>query len=246
MKSFFARSKMWTVMAVLATTFVAYQVVMGEEGAPPAGSGDVSFFAVAKNMTFMGYILIMVSIAGFALFLQCLAQIRPHLLRPPELAQELVSLCQEGNLEEAGNAAQSDDSMLGVVATAALSNIDRGKQSMQEAMQEAGDIESQKYIFRIGMLQLIGAVAPMLGLTGTTLGMIKTFAVIGKKADAVSPSDMAIGISEALICTFLGLMVAIPLIIGSYFLKGRLNQTTSEVANDVNEMIRASSPQENA
>jgi biopolymer transport protein ExbB len=180
------------------------------------------------------------------LFLQCLAQIRPHLLRPPELAQELVSLCQEGNLEEAGNAAQSDDSMLGVVATAALSNIDRGKQSMQEAMQEAGDIESQKYVFRIGMLQLIGAVAPMLGLTGTTLGMIKTFAVIGKKADAVSPSDMAIGISEALICTFLGLMVAIPLIIGSYFLKGRLNQTTMEVANDVNEMIRASSPQENA
>jgi biopolymer transport protein ExbB len=216
-------------------------VAWAEEGGE--AGGGVGFFTVAKNMSFMGYILLLLSIAGVALFLQAVVQIRGPILRPPGLAQELISLCEEGNLDEAASVAQSDTSMLGVIAAGTLGNFDRGKEAMQEAMFDSGEIEMNRFNFKIGILQLIGAVAPMLGLTGTTLGMIKTFAVIGVKADAVSPSDMAIGISEALVCTFLGLFIAIPLIAGAYFLKGKLTQTAMEIVNDVNEMIRASNPE---
>jgi len=216
----------------------------GEEGGGgSAASESVGFFSVAKNMSFMGYILLLLSITGVALFLQALVQIRGPVLRPPGLAQELISLCEEGNLDEAASVAQSDTSMLGVIAAGTLANFDRGKEAMQEAMFDQGEIEMNRYNFKVGILQLIGAVAPMLGLTGTTLGMIKTFAVIGVKADAVSASDMAVGISEALVCTFLGLFIAIPLIAGAYFLKGKLTQTAMEIINDVNEMIRASNPE---
>ena len=216
----------------------------GEEGGGGGGAAEgIGFFSVAKNMSFMGYILLLLSITGVALFLQALVQIRGPVLRPPGLAQELISLCEEGNLDEAASVAQSDTSMLGLIAAAALANFDRGKEQMQEAMFDQGEIEINRFNFKVGILQLIGAIAPMLGLTGTTLGMIKTFAIIGVKADAVSPSDMAIGISEALVCTFLGLFIAIPLIAGSYFLKGKLTQTAMEIINDVNEMIRASNPE---
>jgi biopolymer transport protein ExbB/TolQ len=49
---------------------------------------------------------------------------------------------------------------------------------------------------------------------------------------------MARGISIALICTFTGLMVAIPLLVIAFFLKARITQVMFEINNDCNEMIR--------
>jgi biopolymer transport protein ExbB len=197
-----------------------------------------SFMDMAKESGFMEYILLLTSITGVALFLQALVTIRAHLLRPPELAAELMQLVEEGNLDEAVDAAQADTSFLGAVAFATLSKANYGKESMESSMADAGEIEASKYLTKIGVLQLIAAVAPMLGLTGTTIGMIMTFAIIAVKADAVSAPDMARGISIALVCTFTGLMIAIPLLVGSFFLKARLMQTIYEISNDCNEMIR--------
>lgn len=200
---------------------------------------SVGFWAVAKEAGFMAYVLLAVSIAGVALGLQAFVQIKPHLLRPPSLANELLALVQEGNLDEAADAAQANgDTFLGAVASAALFNAQNGREAMESAASDAGEIEASKFLNRIGVLSMIAAVAPMLGLTGTTIGMIMTFAMIAAKADAVTASDMARGISEALVCTFVGLMVAIPLIALSFFLKAKLMQTIYEISNDVNELIR--------
>jgi biopolymer transport protein ExbB len=198
----------------------------------------VSLWNIAKHAGFMEWILIIVSIVGVALFLQALVTMRTILLRPPELANELLTRCEEGNVDEAVNVAQADNSFLGQVAFAALSKFQMGKEAMESAMNDQGEIEGQKYMNRIGALNLIAAIAPMLGLTGTTIGMIYTFGSIAQKADAVTASDMANGISIALICTFTGLMIAIPLLVGAFFLKGRLTAVILEISNDVNEMIR--------
>lgn len=197
------------------------------------------FLDMAKDSGLMEYVLLIVSIAGVALGLQALVSIRPHLLRPPQTASELITLCQEGNIDEALELAQSDNTFLGNVAAATLANSQHGKEAMESAMADAGELEAGKYISKIGTLGLIAAIAPMLGLTGTTLGMIKTFAVIAVKADAVTASDMARGISIALVCTFTGLMVAIPLLIVGFFLKSKLTHTIHEISNDVGEMVRA-------
>ena len=196
------------------------------------------FLDMAKDSGFMEYILLLVSIAGMALFLQALVVIRPHLLRPPHLSAELLQLVEEGNLEEALNISQADQTFLGVVATATLSKAEMGKEAMEGAMADAGEIEANKFMHKIGMLNLIAAIAPMLGLTGTTIGMIKTFGVIAVKSDAVTASDMAKGIAIALVCTFTGLMVAIPLLVGGFFLKARLTGVMHEISGDCNEMIR--------
>lgn len=198
-----------------------------------------SFFDLAKEGGFMEYVLLLVSIAGVALGLQAVVSIRPHLLRPPHTSTELIALCQEGNVDEALELAQSDNTFLGNVAAAALSNAQYGKDAMETAMADAGELEAGKYVNKIGILNLLAALAPMLGLTGTTLGMIKTFAIISVKADAVTASDMAKGISVALICTFMGLMVAIPLLSLGFYLKTRLTHTIHEISNDVGEMIRS-------
>lgn len=201
---------------------------------------------MAKDAGFMEYVILLVSIAGFALALQAIVTMRSHLLRPPGLSDELINLVQEGNMEGAIEAAQSDGSFLGAVAFATLSNAQMGKDAMEGAMADTGEMEAGKLLHKIGVLNLIAALAPMLGLTGTTVGMIQTFAVIAQHADAVTPSQMAKGIAVALVCTFTGLMVAIPLLAIAYFLKARITQIMLEISNDCNELVRIISSGEQA
>jgi len=92
---------------------------------------------------------------------------------------------------------------------------------------------------KVGQLQMIAAIAPMLGLTGTTVGMIETFTVMSAGGAEITADKMARGISIALICTFTGLMVAIPLLVIAFFLKARITQVIFEINNDCNEMARA-------
>ena len=91
---------------------------------------------------------------------------------------------------------------------------------------------------KIGTLNLIAAIAPMLGLTGTTVGMMATFSAMSAGGSEITPDKMAKGISIALVCTFTGLMVAIPLLVVSFILKTIVTKVIYEIVNDFNEMIR--------
>jgi len=225
------------VAACMMLLVTGVQVMAADAGG--AAKPHPSFLDTAKDAGFMEYILLLVSIAGFALGLQALVTLRAHLLRPPELAAELNNLVQEGNVEGAFDVAQGDNSFLGGVALATLSNAQFGKEAMEGAMADAGEVEGNKLMNKIGTLNLIAAIAPMLGLTGTTVGMIETFATMSAGGAEITADKMAKGISIALICTFTGLMVAIPLLVVGFFLKARVTQVMLEINNDCNEMIRS-------
>jgi len=218
----------------LALVFTAAGV-MAEEGGK---KGHVSMLDQMKDAGFMEYILLLTSVAGFALALQAMVTLRAHLLRPPELATELSNLVQEGNVEGAFDVAQGDNSFLGACALATLSNAQYGKDAMDSALADAGEVEGNKLMNKVNTLNMIAAIAPMLGLTGTTVGMIETFSAMAAGGAEITADKMAKGISIALICTFTGLMVAIPLLVIAFFLKTRLVQTILEVQNDCNELIR--------
>jgi len=230
------RAIRWREAAVVLG--VVLLAVNGSVLAEEAAKHQRTFLDTAKDAGFMEVILLLVSVAGFALALQALVTLRSHLMRPPELAAELRNLVEEGNVEGAFDAAQGDMSLLGQMALAVLSNAQNGKEAMEGAMNDSGAVESNKLMNKIGTLNLIAAIAPMLGLTGTTVGMIETFAAMSAGGAEVTADKMARGISIALICTFTGLMVAIPLLVIAFFLKSRVTQVIFEINNDCNEMIR--------
>ncbi len=76
----------------------------------------------------------------------------------------------------------------------------------------------------VGSLSLIAAITPLLGLTGTVLGMIASFRVIAAQGSVLRVEMLANGIWEALITTAAGLLVAIPVEIAYYYLEGRLDE----------------------
>ncbi|MCI0667786.1 MAG: MotA/TolQ/ExbB proton channel family protein, partial [Methylococcaceae bacterium] len=97
--------------------------------------------------------------------------------------------------------------VIGVARTATITDIESYELMIDEAVsKEIPGLEKGQ-----SLIKLIAAVAPLLGLLGTVTGMIETFQVISLFGTG-DPKLMAGGISEALVTTMLGLMVAIPLL----------------------------------
>lgn len=82
---------------------------------------------------------------------------------------------------------------------------------------------------RISYLADIGSIAPMLGLLGTVLGMIKSFTVVASDIAASRPMMLAEGVSEALITTAAGLFVGIPAMAAYAFFRGRVQTMISDL-----------------
>lgn len=80
-------------------------------------------------------------------------------------------------------------------------------------------------------LGMIAQVAPLLGLTGTVLGLVEAFRVIEASDRAISPALLAGGIWEALLTTIFGMLISIPLIVFVRIFNGRLEAVRREAAN---------------
>lgn len=91
---------------------------------------------------------------------------------------------------------------------AGLSRVERGVDEVEKAINNAGSIEMSFLERGLTWLGTVIAIAPMLGFTGTVWGMILAFQDI-EKANDISPSIVAGGISVALLTTLFGLIVAI-------------------------------------
>ena len=82
---------------------------------------------------------------------------------------------------------------------------------------------------RIAYLADIGTIAPMLGLFGTVLGMIKSFSVVASDIVASRPIMLAEGVSEALVTTATGLLIGIPAMAAYAFFRGRVQSLIAEL-----------------
>ena len=114
------------------------------------------------------------------------------------------------------------------VLRAGLSAINEKRETLESVLQEAILKELPRLERFLPALNILGAVAPLLGLLGTVTGMIETFRVITLHG-AGDPRMMSGGISEALVTTMLGLSVAIPIMLVHTFLRRRLDHIVGDM-----------------
>jgi biopolymer transport protein ExbB len=105
-----------------------------------------------------------------------------------------------------------------------LKNQKRGRSEVIRSIEDAGALEVAQLEKGILILQTISKIAPLIGLFGTVTGMIAAFRAIGQSAGGANPASIAAGISEALIATASGLVVAIPAYFLSFYFLDRVNK----------------------
>lgn len=102
---------------------------------------------------------------------------------------------------------------------------------VREEVERAGHALVVSLRANLRLLEVTASLAPLLGLLGTVLGMIKAFQQIAQAENSINPSTLSGGIWEALLTTAVGLSVAIPVVAVHNWLEGRVEHFTHELAD---------------
>ncbi len=155
---------------------------------------------------------------------------------PPALKDQVIDWASRRALDEKHLQKLADSSPLGAVMAAALRYRDQPREVIVSSVEDAGRHVLHEMEKPVNWLSVIADVAPLLGLLGTVIGMIKVFASIMENGVG-DAGALAGGISQALITTAAGLMVAIPALLLYRYLKSKVEDMTIVMEQQVMELI---------
>lgn len=232
-----------TRIAVVVFGLLAFAMLatpaMAQEAAKTESKSWIDTYISAGG--WIGALIILCSVAGLALIVEHIVNIKRDKIVPPQLVDEIEGMFENEEYQEALELCEAEPNYLTNILAAGLPKINSGFETMKSSMDEAAEEEAIKLGQKISYLGLIGTIAPMLGLFGTVSGMIGAFQTITEMGAAVTPAHLAGGISEALVTTFLGLLVAIPAMIAYFFFRNRVVRVSLEInaiADDLVERFR--------
>ena len=176
------------------------------------------------------YPLLLLSVLAFGVAIERLYFLSKIKTNTKEFVEKIFLALSNNLVSEALQTCETYSGAIARMLKAGLKKHQKGRDEVEKAIASSGSLEVAKMERGLSLLQSIAAIAPLLGFLGTVMGMISSFDAMGKTGNA---SEVAIGISEALITTAAGLIVAIP----ASFLK---NYFGNKINNFVYEMEESS------
>lgn len=194
---------------------------------------------ILKGGPLMG-LIIFCSIIAFGVFIERILYLHRSKINTEKFNEEIFNLIKRNRIVEALDKCNVTPGPLAQMVKKGLLKHDRTRQEIREAIEDAAMTEIPKLERNIGVIATIAHIAPLLGLLGTVIGMLKAFQIIEQKAAGaipVSPGDLAGGIWEALITTMAGIAVAIPTYIAYNYLVARIDAIVSEMERSAVELV---------
>ena len=183
------------------------------------------------------YPILFCSILALVVIVERFLVLRKAKIDAGQFMLKLRSVLQRGNISEAVNFCSKTNAPLANILKRGLVKYPEGHGRMREAIENAGREETFKLEYRLGLLASVAGIAPLLGFLGTVTGMTAAFRTIEQLSGAVSPSDLAGGIWEALLTTVFGLVVGI-VALGFYnYYVGRVGRFVFEMESGSEEFL---------
>jgi biopolymer transport protein ExbB len=208
-----------------------------EQSAASAHKKEKTFLQVLKEGGIVMLPLGAVSVYMLTLIIDSVRRIQNKVVCPPDVVNLLRSQFSAGDYNAAFQTCRSKACFLTNVVRAGLSMLGQGKEVTEKAMEDVMAKEIASMNTRIYYLNLIGVVTPMIGLTGTVLGMMSAFKTLGTSGIG-DPSALAGAIGEVLVATATGLFVAIPGFASYYFFRNRIHAVSSFTEEVINNLFR--------
>jgi biopolymer transport protein ExbB len=165
----------------------------------------------------MIYPLILSSLLAVAIIVERLITLRRKKIIIPEIINVVEQFNSPKDIDLAKNICLRYEGPLPSIVRMGLENSELDRNEIKELIEDQGRQEVRKLQKGLGILETVAAIAPLMGLVGTVLGMIKVFGVI-KEQGVGQAAALSGGISEALLTTVTGLFIGIPaLIFYNYF-----------------------------
>ena len=236
--------RLWLMLLAAGTPMLLASPVLAQTEGETQTSNVFKAFLWADDLLGLAiiWLLVALSMICIALILMFLMKHTRARIVPDDTAAQIEAMLNEKRYREAIDFAQSDPSFLGKLVSGALGEASNGYPAMERAIEEEADAEIGKMLRPIEFLNVLGAVAPMLGLFGTVYGMIVAFQKLVDAGGRPDPAELAAGISTALVTTFWGLIVAIPALAGFAVIRNRIDVLTSEAILVAEDLIAPFKP----
>ena len=181
--------------------------------------------------------LIFASIIALAIIGERFWSLRVEIIAPSDLLPEVQNLLNQGTIKKDVIEKIKEHSLLGEIFASALVNSNTSAAHIKEAIEESGRSVSYKLEKYLSTLGTIAAVAPLLGLLGTVIGMVDLFSSFTNSGHDVA--IFARGISVALYNTAAGIVVAVPAMIFYRFFRSKVDDLIFDMEQQALKLIES-------
>jgi biopolymer transport protein ExbB len=188
----------------------------------------------------MVFIIVFLSVIAAAVTFERMYNLARARIDSNKFMDGITAVLKRNKIIEAIEMCNKTPGPIAQIIKAGILKHDRSKPEIKEAVEEAAQLEIPRMEKHISILATIAHIAPLLGLLGTVMGMIRAFQVIQEKAlsaSPVNPGDLAGGISEALLATVAGLVVAIPAYVAYNFLVSQVNNLVYDMERSATDLV---------
>ncbi len=193
---------------------------------------------ILLKMGLMMIPLILSSIVAVVVILSLFLTLRKDKVLPAGLADNALQVAKTGKVSKDQIEGVRETALLGQVLATGLENLGQPRHVMKEAIEESGRHVVHAMDKFMTTLGTVAAIAPLLGLLGTVVGMISVFSVITAQGVG-SPTELAGGISQALLTTAFGIGIAVPALIAHRYFRGLITDYAIEMERESMRLLGA-------
>jgi biopolymer transport protein ExbB len=203
----------------------------------PSGESALHWFIRCSG--FIGLFIFGLSVYFVSLVIRLFMHMRPEVEVPQPVITGCRDLVGQRNLQAVYDMARESDSYFGRVLSRGIEQLANGLMDARHAMERASEVETVRMEKQISMMAVLGTLGPMIGLIGTLKGMIASFSVIAMSGVTLKASEVAGGISEALLLTFEGVALSVPAIYFYAFFRNRVASISAEAMLEADNLLQS-------
>ena len=231
------RNRTAWILAAAALALAATSPVLAAAEVAEAPRSLFDFFLAGGKLM---WVILGCSLVGLAVVVERVMNLRRSRVVDDKLYDEIIQLVTDAGPERARARAQESRLPMSRVLSAVLRCANAPEAEMGTMLEDAGARELWDLRRNAKPLGVITGVAPLLGLLGTVLGIIRAFSDVATQETAIgNPKLLATGIYEALITTAAGLTVAIPALLFYHYFQDKADALVRDIEEKALGMIAA-------
>ena len=182
--------------------------------------------------------LMVCSIAAAVLFFERVFHLHRAQIKPDDFLNGIYTIVNRGNTAEAVSICDQTPGPVAQMVRTALLHSDEQPGELKQTITKAGLGEVPRLEKNLGGLLTIAQIAPLLGLMGTVIGLIRVFMAMEQNAPLAEITDVSAGIWQALTTTAVGIAISIPAYAGYNFMLSRVENITLNMEHAAEEIYR--------
>ena len=184
----------------------------------------------------VAWIIVASGVMAFGVFMERVLHLHRARIKSEDFIAGICNNLKRGNVTEALAICDETPGPVAGIVRAAILNRHSDKETLRSAIENVGRTEIARMERRLAVLATVAQVAPIFGLLGTVLGMIKGLQVMKAQAPLVQAGDVMTGLLQALVTTAVGLAVAAPCYVAFNFLVGKVEKIVIDMERSASDI----------